>query len=54
MAILKPAEAGSTVPSLCREYCMSFAFFYKWRAKFCGMNASIMTRVKLLKISKRR
>ncbi|MFC7419494.1 transposase, partial [Iodobacter arcticus] len=42
MAILKQAEAGSTVPDLCREHGMSSASFYKWRAKFGGMDVSMM------------
>ncbi|MDW5419091.1 transposase, partial [Iodobacter sp. CM08] len=48
MAILKQAEAGSTVPDLCREHGMSSASFYKWRAKFGGMDVSMMTRMKEL------
>ncbi|MBF6630899.1 MAG: transposase, partial [Comamonas sp.] len=35
---LKRAEAGLTVPELCRELGISSATFYKWRAKFGGMN----------------
>jgi putative transposase len=46
MAILKQAESGSTVPDLCREHGMSFASFYKWRAKFGGMDVWMMTRMK--------
>jgi putative transposase len=37
MQILKLAEAGTPVPTLCREHGMSSATFYKWRAKFGGM-----------------
>ena len=48
MAILKQAEAGTPVPELCREHGMSSATFYKWRAKFGGMDASLMARVKEL------
>lgn len=48
MAILKQAEAGTPVPELCREYGMSSATFYKWRAKFGGMDASLMARLKEL------
>ena len=48
MAILKQAEAGSPVPELCREHGMSSATFYKWRAKFGGMDASLMARLKEL------
>lgn len=42
MAILKQAEAGLPVPELCREHRMSSATFYKWRAKYGGMDASLM------------
>jgi putative transposase len=46
MAILKQAEAGSQVPELCREHGMSSATFYKWRSKYGGMDASMMSRLK--------
>ena len=48
MGILKQAEAGIKVPDLCREHGMSSAMFYKWRAKFGGMDASMISRVKEL------
>ncbi|MEH8019612.1 IS3 family transposase [Rheinheimera muenzenbergensis] len=48
LAILKQAEAGAPVPELCREHGMSSATFYKWRAKFGGMDASMMARLKEL------
>lgn len=48
MAILKQAEAGIPAPELCREHNMSIASFYKWRAKYGGMDASMMSRVKEL------
>ena len=48
MAIIKQAEAGTPVPELCREHGMSSATFYKWRAKFGGMDASLMARLKEL------
>jgi len=48
MAILKQAEAGLPIPELCREHGMSSATFYKWRTKFGGMDASLMTRMKEL------
>lgn len=47
-SILKQAESGTPVPTLCREHGMSSATFYKWRAKFGGMDASLMTRLKEL------
>ena len=45
---LKRAEAGLTVPELCRELGISSATFYKWRAKFGGMDATLMARMKEL------
>ncbi|CAM5779897.1 IS3 family transposase ISShfr8 [Castellaniella caeni] len=48
LAILKQAEAGAPIPQLCREHGMSSATFYKWRAKFGGMDASMMARLKEL------
>lgn len=54
MQILKQEEAGSPVPELCREHGMSTATFYKWRAKFGGMDASLMTRMKELEDENRR
>ncbi|WP_431159418.1 transposase, partial [Winogradskyella poriferorum] len=54
MAILKQAEAGTPIPELCREHGMSSASFYKWRAKFGGMDASLMARMKELEEENRR
>jgi putative transposase len=54
IAILKQAEAGSPIPELCREHGMSSATFYKWRAKFGGMDASLMARMKELEEENRR
>ena len=48
LAILKQAEAGTPVPELCREHGMSSALFYKWRAKFGGMDVSMIKRMKEL------
>ena len=45
MAILKQAEAGTPVPELCREHGMSSATFYKWRAKYGGMDATPCVRL---------
>jgi putative transposase len=54
LAILKQAEAGTAVPDLCREHGISSATFYKWRAKFGGMDASLMARLKELEEENRR
>lgn len=42
IAILKQNENGVSVSDLCREHTISSATFYKWRAKFGGMDASMM------------
>ena len=54
MAILKQAESGVPVPELCREHGMSSASFYKWRAKYGGMDTSMMKRLKELEDENRR
>ena len=38
LAILRQAEGGMPVAQLCREHGMSNPSFYKWRAKYGGMD----------------
>ena len=54
LAILKQNENGVAVQDLCREHGMSSAQFYKWRAKFGGMDASLMKRMKALEEENKR
>lgn len=54
IAVLKQAEAGTPVPELCRTHGISSATFYKWRAKFGGMDASMMSKLKELEDENRR
>lgn len=54
MAILKQADSGVPIPELCREHSMGNSTFYKWRAKYGGMDASLMTRMKELEDENRR
>ncbi len=54
MNILRQAEGGVSVSELCREHGMSSASFYKWRAKFGGMDASMMSELKLMAEENRR
>lgn len=53
-SILKQAESGTPVPELCREYVISSATFYKWRAKYGGMDTSMMSRLKELEVENSR
>jgi putative transposase len=48
MDALKRVDAGLAVPEVCRELGISSATFYKWRAKYGGMDASMMARMKEL------
>lgn len=54
LSIIKQAESGTPVPQLCREHGISSATFYKWRAKYGGMDASLMARLKELEEENRR
>ncbi len=44
--ILKKQEAGSKVADLCREYGISDATFYNWKAKYGGLAVSEVKRLK--------
>jgi len=46
--VLKEADAGVPIAELCRKHGMSNASFYKWRAKYGGMDTSMMKRMKEL------
>lgn len=46
--MLKQAEAGVSAADICREYGVSAATFYKWKAKYSGMDASMMKRLREL------
>ena len=48
MEALKRVDAGLAVPELCRELGISSATFYKWRAKYGGMDVSMIARLKEL------
>ena len=48
MDALKRVDAGLGVPEVCRELGISSATFYKWRAKYGGMDTSMMARMKEL------
>jgi len=48
IGFLKQAEAGMVVAEICRKGGFSDATFYKWQAKFGGMEASDARRLREL------
>lgn len=46
IGFLRQADAGMPIKELCRQGGFSDASFYKWRAKFGGMEASDARRLK--------
>src|SRR6056297_2338271 len=43
MGVLRQMEGGVPAAELCREHGMSSATLYKWRAKYGGMDASLIS-----------
>ncbi len=54
IAVLKQSEAGTRTSDLCREHGISDATFYKWKAKYSGMELSEAKRLKALEEENRR
>jgi putative transposase len=52
--ILKEVEGGRLVKEVCREYSISDATYYNWKAKYGGMEASDIKRLKDLEDENRR
>ena len=52
--ILKEVEGGRLVKEVCREYGISDATYYNWKAKYGGMEASDTKRLKDLEDENRR
>ena len=48
MEALKRVDAGLAVPEICRELGISTATFYKWRAKYGGLDTAMIARMKEL------
>jgi putative transposase len=48
ISILKQQESGVAASELCRQHNVSSATFYKWKAKFGGMNVSEAQRLRQL------
>jgi putative transposase len=54
MTILKEAQGGVPVAEVCRTHGISDATFYKWRSKYGGMDASMISELKSLQEENRR
>ena len=48
VAILREQEAGVSTAELCRKHGVSSATFYKWKAKYGGLDVSEAKRLKAL------
>ncbi len=46
ISILKEADAGDKVKDICRRHGISDATYYNWKAKYGGMSASDLKRLK--------
>jgi putative transposase len=52
--ILKEQEAGLSVADICRKYGCGQSTFFKWKAKYAGMQVSEVKRLKALEDENRR
>jgi len=48
VAVLKEADSGVAVKDVCRKHGISDATYYNWRAKYGGMEASDLKKMKEL------
>ena len=48
IAILREQEAGAATADVCRKHGLSSATFYKWKAKFGGLEVSEARRLRVL------
>ena len=48
IAILREQEAGASTADVCRKHGISGATFYKWKAKYGGLEVSDARRLKAL------
>ena len=54
ITVLKSIEAGRTVKDVCREVDISEASYYNWKAKYGGMEAADIKKLKDLEDENRR
>jgi putative transposase len=48
IAVLKEADSGLKTGEICRKHGISDATFYKWRAKYSGLEVSDLRKMKAL------
>ena len=48
IVVLREQEAGAKTAEVCRKHGVSVATFYKWKAKYGGMEVSDARRLKML------
>ena len=54
IAVLKEADAGMKTADVCRKHNVSDATFYKWKAKYAGMEISDLRKMRVLEDENRR
>ena len=54
ISIIREADAGVKVVELCRKHGMSDATFYKWKARYGGLDVSQLRRLKDLELENSR
>lgn len=52
--VLKEGQAGIAVSELCRKHGISDASYYKWKAKYAGLEISDLRRLRQLEEENRR
>jgi putative transposase len=52
--VLQEVESGRPVKEVCREYGVSTASYYAWKAKYGGMDVNEARRLKELEVENRR
>jgi len=48
IAVLKESESGLKTGEICRKYGISDATYYKWKAKYAGLEVSDLRKMKAL------
>ena len=54
IGVLKQAEAGMKTAEICRQHGISSATYYKWKAKYGGLEVSEARRLRQLEDENRR